>query len=48
MCIYIYVYADEQIDRNTGVQVSSEDLTWSYAEILNAASAREIYMAKRS
>ncbi|KAL1504730.1 hypothetical protein AB1Y20_008508 [Prymnesium parvum] len=27
---------DEQIDKNTGKQVSAKSLTWSYAEVLNA------------
>lgn len=31
----------EQIDRNTGVQKSAKDLTWSYANILSAMQARE-------
>lgn len=30
----------EQIDRNTGVQKSAADLTWSYANILSAMQAR--------
>lgn len=30
----------EQIDRNTGKQMSAKDLTWSYAEVLNAVTAR--------
>jgi len=36
----------EQIDRNTGVQMSAEDLTWSYAEVLNAMYQRDLYMSK--
>lgn len=31
----------EQIDRNTGVQKSARDLTWSYANILSAMKERE-------
>ena len=34
-------HLDEQIDRNTGVQMSAKDLTWSYAEVLNAVTARK-------
>ena len=26
----------EQIDKNSGQQISAFDLTWSYAEVLNA------------
>ena len=33
----------EQMDRNTGAQMSAEDLTWSYAEVLNAMHQREVY-----
>jgi glucoamylase len=33
-------HLDEQIDRNTGEQMSAKDLTWSYAEVLNAMAAR--------
>jgi hypothetical protein len=32
----------EQIDKNTGQQISAYDLTWSYAEVLNALSWREL------
>lgn len=35
----------EQIDRTTGLQISAEDLTWSYAEVLNAMTARAAYTA---
>ena len=35
----------EQIDRNTGAQVSAKDLTWSYAEVLNAMHHRAVYVA---
>jgi GH15 family glucan-1,4-alpha-glucosidase len=35
----------EQIDRNTGVQSSAKDLTWSYAEVLNAMHFRGAYLA---
>lgn len=31
----------EQIDRNSGVQKSANDLTWSYANILSAMKERE-------
>jgi len=43
-------HLDEQIDRNTGEQMSAEDLTWSYAEVLNAMHYRDLYLtqAKRS
>lgn len=30
----------EQIDKNTGKQISAYDLTWSYAEVLNALNLR--------
>jgi glucoamylase len=30
----------EQIDKNTGQQISAYDLTWSYAEVLNAINIR--------
>ena len=30
----------EQIDKNYGTQISAFDLTWSYAEVLNAIVAR--------
>ena len=36
-------HLDEQLDRNTGVEISAEDLTWSYAEVLNAVQARDNY-----
>eukprot|EP01034_Spumella_vulgaris_P003823 gene3823-4890_t len=29
-----------QIDRNNGDQLSAKDLTWSYAEVLNAMHYR--------
>lgn len=35
----------EQIDRNTGEQMSASDLTWSYAEMLNALHQRDIYLS---
>lgn len=38
-------YLYEQIDRNTGVQMSAESLTWSYAEVLNAMHQRDLYYA---
>jgi len=41
-------HLDEQIDRNTGVQISAKDLTWSYAEVLNAMSHRAQYLSTSS
>ncbi len=38
-------HLDEQLDRNTGAQASAEDLTWSYAELLNAVHHRGLYTA---
>jgi glucoamylase len=43
--LYSHVKGDgghiaEQIDRNSGVQKSANDLTWSYANILSAMQAR--------
>lgn len=38
-------HLDEQIDRNTGAQISAKDLTWSYAEVLNAMWYRSKYFA---
>ena len=35
----------EQIDRNTGEQMSASDLTWSYAEMLIALHQRDIYLS---
>lgn len=35
----------EQIDRSTGAQLSATDLTWSYAEVLNAMTSRAKYSA---
>lgn len=40
-------HLSEQIDRNTGVQLSAEDLTWSYAEVISAMHQRDIYMAAK-
>lgn len=37
-------HLDEQIDRNSGVQMSAKDLTWSYAEVLNAMYYRDQYV----
>lgn len=37
-------HLDEQIDRNTGYQISASDLTWSYAEVLNAMFYRGQYL----
>jgi glucoamylase len=39
-------HVSEQIDKNSGFQMSANDLTWSYAEILTALTARENYLAK--
>jgi len=36
----------EQIDRNTGVQYSAKDLTWSYAETIQALKARSTFVTK--
>jgi glucoamylase len=38
-------HLDEQIDRETGVQESAKDLTWSYAETLSAMASRYAYMS---
>jgi glucoamylase len=38
-------HLDEQIDRNTGAQTSAADLTWSYAEVLNAMTTRSAFLA---
>ncbi len=37
-------HLDEQIDRNTGAQMSAQDLTWSYAEVLNAMNHRKQFV----
>jgi glucoamylase len=34
-------HVDEQIDKNTGEQVSAKDLTWSYANVLSAMQQRK-------
>ena len=34
-------HLSEQLDRNTGEQLSAKDLTWSYAEVLKAMSKRK-------
>lgn len=44
--LYKYVKNDgghiaEQIGRNSGVQTSAKDLTWSYANILSAMHERK-------
>ena len=39
-------HLDEQIDRNNGAQISAKDLTWSYAEVLNAMSHRKNYLSR--
>jgi len=38
-------HLQEQIDKNTGVQTSAHDLTWSYAEVLNAMNYRAQFLA---
>ncbi|KAK3253051.1 hypothetical protein CYMTET_37680 [Cymbomonas tetramitiformis] len=40
-------HLDEQIDRNDGHQMSARDLTWSYAEVLNAMAHREAAVQAR-
>ena len=40
-------HLDEQMDRNDGHQISAKDLTWSFAEVINAMSARDAYVAAR-
>ena len=45
--LYIHVKDDdghlaEQLDRNDGHQMSAENLTWSYAEVLNAMRVRAL------
>ena len=37
----------EQMDENTGAQMSAEDLTWSYAEVLNAMHSRDVWKGKK-
>jgi glucoamylase len=37
----------EQMDRGSGQQMSAENLTWSYAEVLNAMRARGLYVDKK-
>jgi len=39
-------HLSEQIDRNSGKQMSASDLTWSYAEVLNAMDKRANFMKK--
>ncbi len=39
-------HLDEQLDRSTGVQCSAEDLTWSYAEVLNAMAKRGEFVGR--
>jgi len=38
-------HLDEQLDKNTGYEASAADLTWSYAEVLNAMKSRNNYYA---
>lgn len=40
-------HLDEQIDRNSGAEMSAKDLTWSYAEVLNAMHYRALYYSKK-
>ena len=37
-------HLDEQLDRDSGSQMSAKDLTWSYAEVLNAMAARDAWV----
>lgn len=39
------LHLNEQIDRNTGFEMAANDLTWSYAEVLNAMASRNEYFA---
>lgn len=41
------MHMNEQIDRNTGVQLSAKDLTWNYANILKAVKARSVVKQAR-
>jgi glucoamylase len=41
-------HLDEQIDRDSGEQMSAKDLTWSYAEVLSAMHQREVYFSSSS
>jgi glucoamylase len=34
-------HLDEQLDRNTGYELSAKDLTWSYSEVFNAMHHRQ-------
>lgn len=50
--IYSHVKDDgfhisEQIDKNNGAQISAENLTWSYANILTALKRREELLGKQ-
>lgn len=38
---------DEQIDKETGAQISAKTLTWSHANILHALKVRKTLMAKQ-
>lgn len=40
-------HISEQIDKHTGTQVSAENLTWSYANILTALKRRESLDSKK-
>jgi glucoamylase len=37
-------HLNEQLDRNTGAPLGANDLTWSYAEVLNAMQWRAAYL----
>ena len=36
---------DEQLDKQSGAQMSAKSLTWSYAEVLNAMRSRALFFA---
>lgn len=44
---FFTLYDDYDTNITSGQQISAEDLTWSYAEVLNAMRQRKIYMASR-
>jgi len=39
------LHQPEQLDKNTGVEISATDLTWSYATIFKAMKAKKTYLA---
>ena len=48
--IYYHVAGDnfhlaEQLDKNSGYQISARDLTWSYADVLVALKTRKEFVA---